>query len=266
MNDKHRGFKFKVKPDCLGAFAKNARTPLKLGRVMFALFGREDELDPPLDEGEEMMADTIMEQGEWYEERMGKMNKRKELKNRKDYIFRKIKDGTASKDEVDEYRIICGDLGCSADSADSADLEVQRIQHPNQSINQKEYNQHLACARACDGLTRETPLDVWVRSAKEDGVYLPMPDLMRKSAMDRKIPVDYIGDFLRTMRDCGWEYLNRGGEVVRLNQRNFPSVLKSFYDHKDMKPSKGGNRNGNNGMPIGVIYRQEGYDASKGGI
>ena len=44
------------------------------------------------------------------------------------------------------------------------------------------------------------------------------------------VPKDYISLFVETMSNHGWGYVNRQGNFVQLNRRNFKAVLRNFYD------------------------------------
>ena len=105
--------------------------------------------------------------------------------------------------------------------------------------------------------TVEHPLDKWIVMAKESGVIIPEPDMIKYQALSKHVPYEYVEEFLRTMADLGWEYSSKGS-VVRLNQRNFGCVLRSFWDQRKKNQKKSLNKN----QPEGVVLKQEGYDAS----
>ena len=75
------------------------------------------------------------------------------------------------------------------------------------------------------------------------------------------VPKEYIDTFLARMKEWGWEYVNAGGRVVRLNRRNFKSLLRTFYETDQRKQQAIKNQIKTN-QPQGVVHQQDGYDLS----
>lgn len=131
---------------------------------------------------------------------------------------------------------------------------------PTQTQKTQNQNADFFDSGCVDGKqpTEKSSLEDWRRFALSSaGVVLPEPDMMKYQAIKKNVPESYITKFLVNICNIGWEYMSRGGEVRRLNARNFGCMMRNFYDHRDDQ-SKGSKSN----QPEGVVLKQEGYDAS----
>lgn len=91
---------------------------------------------------------------------------------------------------------------------------------------------------------------------------LPSEAEMTMFASNVGVPQEYLAKFLERQREIGWEYVNRAGVVVRLNRRNFKSVLRAFWDserkaEEAAKRKAQGGGNGGGTQPEGVVLKGE---------
>ena len=91
---------------------------------------------------------------------------------------------------------------------------------------------------------------------------LPTDYEMQMYCSNVNVPKDYLPTFLRRMEQLGWEYVNYAGSVIRLNKRNFKSLLRSFYERDKERKEMPLRANRANNQPEGVVYHEEGYDLS----
>lgn len=75
-----------IQPEAYYAAHKEAPDPLTLGRIGFALVGREEELDPPLTTAERFLLGTILRCNKWHNEKRDEVQEkwRKQKKAQKE--------------------------------------------------------------------------------------------------------------------------------------------------------------------------------------
>lgn len=59
-----------IKPTTYWAAHKRAKNPTQIGRIAFALAGRENELTPPLTDAEQLTVEMIRQDSDWMDERV----------------------------------------------------------------------------------------------------------------------------------------------------------------------------------------------------
>ena len=59
-----------IKPATYWAAHKRAKDPMQIGRIAFALAGRESELTPPLTDAEHLTVEMILQDSDWMDERV----------------------------------------------------------------------------------------------------------------------------------------------------------------------------------------------------
>lgn len=85
----------------------------------------------------------------------------------------------------------------------------------------------------------------------------PNDEEMHQMAAGINVPKDYISLFVETMSNHGWGYVNRQGNFVQLNRRNFKAVLRNFYDqHLKNKENDSKSKQ----QPIGVVHHDPNYE------
>ena len=72
-----------IQPEAYYAAHKEAPDPLTLGRIGFALVGREEELDPPLTTAERFLLGTILRCNKWHNEKREEVQEKWRLKKQK---------------------------------------------------------------------------------------------------------------------------------------------------------------------------------------
>lgn len=182
-----------IKPESLWSLFKTCADSKWVGDICRAL-GRQ-EVD--LDYGQKMMLATIRQDSEWMDERIDDQRSRWAERQRKSRASRKSQDVTP----------------CHGDIRDDGDVTIHPYIQP--SIHPANISPDgESGVRASDGRPRTVPTDDEARSmAKQIGV-----------------PIVYLPKFFAEMQNHGWGYVNRGGEMVTLNRRNFKTILRSFYD------------------------------------
>lgn len=83
-----------IQPEAYYAAHKEAPDPLTLGRIGFALVGREEELDPPLTTAERFLLGTILRCNKWHNDNRVAIKE----KWKKDKQRQRSKDNTVSTD------------------------------------------------------------------------------------------------------------------------------------------------------------------------
>ena len=99
-----------IQPEAYYAAHKEAPDPLTLGRIGFALVGREKELDPPLTTAERFLLGTILRCNKWHNE------KREEVQEK--WRLKKQKQRHGDKEVSPDVRGTNGDNGVSLTSTD----------------------------------------------------------------------------------------------------------------------------------------------------
>lgn len=99
-----------IQPEAYYAAHKEAPDPLTLGRIGFALVGREEELDPPLTTAERFLLGTILRCNKWHNE------KREEVQEK--WRLKKQKQRHGDKEVSPDVRGTNGDNGVSPTSTD----------------------------------------------------------------------------------------------------------------------------------------------------
>ena len=99
-----------IQPEAYYAAHKEAPNPLTLGRIGFALVGREEELDPPLTTAERFLLGTILRCNKWHNE------KREEVQEK--WRLKKQKQRHGDKEVSPDVRGTNGDNGVSPTSTD----------------------------------------------------------------------------------------------------------------------------------------------------
>lgn len=99
-----------IQPEAYYAAHKEAPDPLTLGRIGFALVGREEELDPPLTTAERFLLGTILRCNKWHNE------KREDVQEK--WRLKKQKQRHGDKEVSPDVRGTNGDNGVSPTSTD----------------------------------------------------------------------------------------------------------------------------------------------------
>lgn len=91
--------------------------------------------------------------------------------------------------------------------------------------------------------------------------YVPTDDEAILYGSQINVPAEYVTKFLSIMESRGWAYINRAGNTVELNRRNFKAILGGFWNQEQEKSSQ---KRG--AILEASTFKQEGYDADRLGI
>ena len=156
--------------------------------------------DVELDYGQQMMLKTIQQDSGWMDERIEVRLERDRERKRK---YRLSRDVTRNPCDTAE----------SSNSAPSIQPSIQPSIHPREG-------------------------DVRIRESDGRPICVPTDDEARSMARQINVPALYLTKFFEEMKNHGWGYVNRGGEMVNLNRRNFKAILRSFYEQAQKSASK----------------------------
>ena len=99
-----------------------------------------------------------------------------------------------------------------------------------------------------------------------DSPILPTPEEMHLYAKHLNIPVSYLDEFLADWRAMGWERVNRGGSVIRLNRSNFKAQLGAFWRQRQKDAEGGcGGKKKTTAQLDGVTLPDDDFDYSRFG-